>query len=281
MSISLNLNTSSRCFLFRFSGSLLGHLSEVSIHDIDTQPDSPMKFRRNQTRMLVSSFNLENTDSGQALFDWRIQKLDLSPFSISDEPELLVYDTLELNIGPKLLLAGLKLVVFELRVTGVELAARDFAFLQVEQSALVASIAGGTEVIRSLNKPISVDASSSYDPENEDETSLGLNFAWSCFIAANKNVSDVNYTLTDVLFNSTGNAFNTLFDSSANATLFQLPSDIFLNSFGKGRVNLDTRKLKNDESYYVLLTIRKDSRTASVMQTVHIQDGELVDIRIM
>ncbi|XP_078356038.1 polycystin-1-related protein-like, partial [Oculina patagonica] len=262
------------------SDGLLDHLAEVTIRQTDTQPDSPIKFRRDQTRMLVSSFNLEITDSGQASFHWRIENLMLSPFNISDEPELLVYDTLELYIGPKLLLTGLKLVTFELRVNGIELAARDFAFLQVEKSALVAYIAGGTEIMRSINKPISVDASSSYDPEKEDGTSPGLNFNWFCFKAATRNVSEVNDTVTSVLVNASGDIFNALLDSSANGTLFQLPDDVFTHSFEKGKVHLDTKKLKNNETYYVVLTIRHDSRAASVMQTVHTYHGELVDVRI-
>ncbi len=267
--------------MFCFSDGLLGHLYEASIRETDTQPDSPIEFRRDQTRRLVSSFNRESIDSGRALFHWRIQQLMLSPFKISDKPELLVRNTLELNIGPKLLLEGLKLVVFELHVTGIELAARDFAFLQVEKSALVAFIAGGTEVIRSINKPISVDASSSYDPENEDGSSLGLNFYWFCFITANKSVSGVNNTITSSLVNGSINVLNALVNSSPNGTFFQLPDDIFLYSFETRKANLESGKLMSNETYYVLLTIRKDSRTASFMQAVHIHDGDLKDTRIM
>ena len=148
----------------------------MSICQTDTQPDSPIKFRRDQRRKLVASFNLENIYSGQASFHWRVEKLTLSPFNISGTPELLVHTTRELNIVPKLLSTGLKLVVFELQVTGIELAARDFVFILVEPSALVASIAGGSEVFRSINKPILLDASFSYDPENsnEDGTSFGM-----------------------------------------------------------------------------------------------------------
>ena len=264
-------------FLVPFSGGGLGHLSEVTIRDIDTQPDCPITSRRDQTRTLVSSFNLESIDPSQALFHWRVDHVMLSPFNISVEPELLVYDTLELNIGPKLLLPGLKLIVFELHVIGTELAARDFAFLQVKKSALVASIAGGTELIRSLRKPISVDASSSYDPENGDGTSFGMSFNWSCFTVANKNSSGVDNVITSLLVNSSDGVLNTLV---ANGIIIQL-QDVFLYSLEKGKVNLDIKKLTNNETYYVLLTVHKDSRAASVIQTIHIHDEEMVDVRIM
>lgn len=257
---------------------LPGHLSEVSIRDTDTQPDSPIKFRRDQTRTLVASFNLENLDSGQASFYWRITQLALSPLDISDKPELLVHDTIELNIGPKLLLKGLKLVVFELQISGLELAARDFAFLKIDEAALVASITGGTEVLRSSNKPIYVDGSSSYDPESEDGTLLGMIFNWSCFIDGHNNVSGFNNTVTVSI---SGNVFNTLDDSAANGTLYQLPDDVLLHGFGREKMYLDTTKLISNNTYYVLLTVRKETRTATAVQTVHIHDGELVDIRIM
>lgn len=253
----------------------------MSIQDTETQPDSPIKLRRDQTRKLVASFKLGSTDSGQASFYWKVQQLRLSPFNISDTPELFVHTTLELNIGPKLLLTGLKLVVFELQVTGIELAARDFAFLLVETSTLVASIAGGSEVFRSISKPILLDASFSYDPENEDGTSLGMTFNWSCFRAANKNVSGFNKAATSVLFKNSGNVLNTLLDSVAGGTLFQSPDDIFLHFLENGKAILDAGKLISNETFYVLLTVRKDNRKESAMQAVYIYDGELVDIRIM
>lgn len=254
----------------------------MTIGDIETQPGRPIKLRRDQTRTLTSSFHLESSTAlGQAMFHWRVQHLMLSPFNLSDDVELLVYDTLELNIGQKALLPGLKLVVFELHVTGMDLASRDFIFLQVQKSALVATIAGGSELIRSLKKPISVDASSSFDTENDDGTSFGMSFNWSCFIVANRIGSGVNDTITSSTVNDPDNVLNTLFDSAAYGAVFQLQEGVFLHSFEKGKVNLDIGKLKNNETYYVLLTVHKDSRAASVIQTIHIQDEELVDIRIM
>ena len=265
---------------FFFSGNLVEHSIEVLIHDTNTQPASPIKFRRDQTRTLVASFNLENLTSEKASFYWKINQLVLSPFSISDEPELLIHDTLELNIGPKLLSAGIKMVTFEVQVAGVELASRDFAFLELEKSALVASIAGGSEVIRSIKGPISVDASSSYDPETEAETSLGIAYNWSCFIITQNNVSGIYNPVPNVIFSGSQSTFNTLVDSAANGTLFKLQDEVFLYSIERGKVALDTRKLISNQTYYVLLTVRKDNRTSSAVQTLHIRNGEIVEIRI-
>ena len=253
----------------------------MSIRYTDTQPDSPIKLRRDQRGKIVASFNFGSIHSEQASFYWRVQNVTLSPFKISDTPELLVHDTLELNIVPKLLSTGLKLVVFELQVTGIELAARDFAFLQIETSALVASIAGGSEVFRSIRNPILLDASFSYDPENEDGTSFGMAFNWSCFSAVNKSVWGLNNTATSVHFNNSGNVLNTLLGSVAKGTLFQSSNDLFLPSLETGKVFLDRGKLISDQTYHVLLTVRKDHRKESAIQTVHIYDEELVNIRIM
>ena len=270
-------------FCVIFSGNFINMRNkiEVLIHDGNTQPGSPIKFRRDQTRTFFASFNWDNTASEQASFYWKVNQFVLSPFSISDEPELLIQDTLELNIGPNLLSTGLKMVTFELQVAGSELASRDFAFIEVEKSALVASIAGGTEVIRSIKKPISVDASSSYDPETEAGTSLGMTFNWSCFIITQNNVSGIYTPISNINFSGSGSTFNTLIDSAANGTLFKLQDDVFLHSIERRKVTLDTRKLISNQTYYVLLTVRKDIRIASAIQVVHIRDGELQDIRIM
>lgn len=265
-----------------FSGSLLAHLTEVSILDTETQPDSPITLRRDQTRKLEAYFNSKSiVDSGKASFYWRVKKLTLSPFNISDTAELLVHATRELNIVPKLLSTGLKLVVFELQVTGTELVARDFAFLLVETSAIVVSITGGSEVFRSIDKPIVLDASFSYDLENEHRTFSGMAFNWSCFRAANKSVSGFNKAATSELFNNSRNVLNTLRDAVADGTLVQLPDDIFVHISEEGKALLDPEKLVSNAAYHVLLTVRKDHRHESAVQTVHIHDGELVDIRIM
>ena len=165
-------------------------------------------------------------------------------------------------------------------MAGVNLGARDFAFIEVEKSALVASIAGGSEVIRSIKEPISVDASSSYDPETEAGTSLGMTFNWSCFIITQNNVSGIYTPISNINFSGSGSAFNTLIDSAANETLFKLQDEVFLYRVERGKVALDTRKLISNQTYYVLLTVSKDNRTANAVQTLHIRNGEIVEIRI-
>ena len=269
---------------FFVSGNIPGRITEVSILDTETQPDSPIKLGRDQTRKLEASFNSESiVDSGQASFYWRVQQIRLSPFNISETPELLVNTTRELNIVPKLLPTGLKLVVFELQVNGIEMAARDFAFLLVETSSLVTSIAGGSEVFRSIKKPIFLDATYSYDPENSNENGpfFGMAFNWSCFSAENKSILGFNNTATRVLLNNSGTILNTLLGSVAEGPLFQLSNDLFLPLLETGKAVLDTGKLISNQTYHILLTVSKDHRKESAIQTVHIYDEELVDIRIM
>lgn len=63
--------------------------------------------------------------------------------------------------------------------------------------------------------------------------------------------------------------------------LFQLPNDLFLPLLETGKVILDTGKLISNQTYHVLLTVSKDHRKESAIQTIHVHDKELVDIRIM
>ena len=241
-----------------------------------------MKFRRDQTRRLFASLKTENFLAQQVSFSWKISQLSLSPLNISDQPELLVPDTLELNLRPNLLSTGLKLVTFELRQkSGSELTARDFAFIEVLNSALEVSIAGGTEVFRSIDKPILLDASASYDTSPSAGSSSGMNYDWSCLIITQSNVSR-NYTpVSNVTFRGSGSIYDTFVGASTNGNLFQLPDDVFLRGDEKAIVTLDTKRLISNQAYYVVLTVTKDIRVASGIQIVHVRDEDVFDIRIL
>ena len=252
-----------------------------------------MKFRRDQTRMLVASLNIKNKKfpPEKVSFSWKISGLFLPPFRTSvhngtevilndtlemnhTRTELIVNDTLELNISPKLLSTGLKLVTFELQgVNESSLTARDCAFIKVEKAPLVVTIAGGTEIIRSKQRPISLDASSSYDSDSSSGTFQGMNltFDWSCLIRANDKSKFLN------------TIFNTLVAAAADVgTLFQLSDDgVVRERIGRPEASLDARNISNNQTYYVVLTVTKDNRTASAMQIVHVHNEDLLDIRIM
>ena len=241
-----------------------------------------MKFRRDQTRTLVASLKKENFLPQQASFSWKIRKLSLSPFSISDQAEVLMPDTLELNIRPNLLSTGLKMVKFQLReVPGSELTALDFAFIEVLNAALEVSIAGGTEVVRSINKLISVDASSSYDNDLSAGNSSGMKYDWFCLVITQSNVSRSYTPVSNVSFRGSESIYDTLVDAAANGTLFQLSDDVFLQGKEQAKVTLDNKKLISDQTYYVVLTVSKDIRVASGIQIIHVRDGDVLDIRIL
>ena len=259
---------------------------EVLFHDVNTQPSSPMKFRRDQKRRLFTSLKTENFLAQQVSFSWKISQLSLSPLNISDQPELLVPDTLELNLRPNLLSTGLKLVTFELRQkSGSELTARDFAFIEVLEvlnSALKVAIAGGTEVFRSIDKPILLDASASHDTSLSAFSSSGMKYDWSCLIITTQSNVSRNYTpVSNVTFRGSDGIYDTFVGASANRTLFQLPEDVFLQGNEKAIVTLDTKRLISNQAYYVVLTVTKDIRVASGIQIVHVREEDVLDIRIL
>ena len=261
---------------------------EVFIHDTNTQPSTPMKFRRDQTRMLVASLNIKNKrfPPKKVSFCWKISELFLPPFRTSvhnrtevilndtldmndTRTELIVNGTLELNISPKLLSTGLKLVTFELQgVNESSLTARDFAFIEVEKAPLVVTIAGGTEIIRSKQRPIALDASSSYDSDSSDETFQGVKFEWSCY--------------TDVTSSGSYSIVNKLVAAVGVGTLFKLSdNEVFPEGIEEPKVTLDAKNFINNQTYYVVLTVTKDNRTASATQIVHVHNEDLLEIRIM
>jgi len=236
---------------------------------------------------------LTKEENGNISFSWTVSKLSFRPPNNSEDGELFVRNTRELNVGRRLLQIGLKLVVFELRIDGKSMAFRDFAFLQVKESALVATIAGGTAVQRSIHKPIVLDGTPSYDPE-DGEGSSAVNFTWACFQAkenapdlstSDGNISEGVKSLLNHVLNKTlpSNEKPDLLPKVTNLTgksLIQLPSSVFSYYPEHGRVILNTTQLINNNTYFVLLTVRKNERIARYMQTLHVRDEDLLDIEI-
>lgn len=262
----------------------------MNILNAGLQPDRPKIFRRDESRTFQASFSLAKDETGKISFRWTVSKLTFQPPNTSENGELFVENTRELNVGRRSLQVGLKLVVFELRIVGKSMAFRDFAFLRVEESALVATIAGGTAVQRSIRKPIVLDGTPSYDPEDE-KASGALNFTWSCFQAQENDsdfsVSDgnISQSLLNHVLNETlsSNAKPEILSKVTNVTgksLIQLPNSVFKDFPEHGRVILTTTQLINNNTYYVLLTVSKNERTAYYLQTLHIRDEDMLDIEI-
>jgi len=265
----------------------------VKILNAGLQPDRPKRFRRDESRTFQASFILAEDETGNISFSWMVSNFSFQPPNNSENGELLAHNTRELNIGRRFLPVGLKLVVFELRIEGKSMAFRDFAFLQVKESALVATIAGGTAVQRSIRKPIVLDGTPSLDPEDEKASSV-LNFTWSCF-RAQENVSDFNISDGNI-----SQRFKSLLNSVLNKTLssnekpeilskvtnltgkslIQLPNSVFKDYPEHGRVMLNTTQLIINNTYYVLLTVRRNERIAHYMQTLDIRDEDMLDIEI-
>ena len=265
----------------------------MNILNAGLQPDRPRRFRRDESRTFQASFFLTKNETVNISFSWTVSKLSFRQLNYSQNGELFVHNTRELNVGRRVLQVGLKLVVFELRIAGKSMAFRDFAFLQVEESALVATIAGGTVVQRSIRNPIVLDGTPSFDPEDE-EGSRAINFTWFCF-QAQENASDFsisdgnisqrvkslhNHVLNKTLPSIEDPELLSKVTNLTGKSLIQLPSTVFKEYPEHGRVILNTTQLINNNTYYVLLTVRKDERIARYMQTLHIRDEDLLDIEI-
>lgn len=289
----LLLNQSLIDIHFAEKRSVTHAVPEVNILNAGLQPDRPKIFRRDESRTFQASFSLAKNETGEISFSWTVSDLSFQPPNTSETGELFVQNTRELNVGRRFLQVGMKLVVFELRIAGKSMAFRDFAFLRVEESALVATIAGGTAVQRSIRKPIVLDGTPSYDPEDV-KASGALNFTWSCFqaqeSASDFSISDgnISQTFTGLLnhvLNKTLSSNNKpdILSKVTNLTgksLFELPSSLFKDYTEHGQVILNTTQLIINNTYYVLLTVRKDERIAHYMQTLHIRDEDMLDIEI-
>ena len=184
---------------------ILSVIPEVRITNAGPQPDEAMKFRRDETRQFEAWFDPDDQETRKVTFSWSIFNITYPPLNISVNNHSLAPNNLELHIRRRMLTTGLKLVIFELIIEGGELASRDFAFLDVHESALVASITGGSEVARSIKKPVTVDGSRSFDPEYEVETHA-MTFSWfvlepidNGYMSGRINGSDTNSSFTKQL----------------------------------------------------------------------------------
>ena len=184
---------------------ILSVIPEVRITNAGPQPDEAMKFRRDETRQFEAWFDPDDQETRKVTFSWSIFNITYPPLSISVNNHSLAPNNLELHIRRRMLTTGLKLVIFELIIEGGDLASRDFAFLDVHESALVASITGGSDVARSIKKPVTVDGSRSFDPEYEVETHA-MTFSWfvmelidNGYMSGRINGSDTNSSFTKQL----------------------------------------------------------------------------------
>ena len=184
---------------------ILSVIPEVRITNAGPQPDEAMKFRRDETRQFEAWFDPDDQETRKVMFSWSIFNITYPPLNISVNNHSLAPNNLELHIRRRMLTTGLKLVIFELIIEGGDLASRDFAFLDVHESALVASITGGSEVARSIKKPVTVDGSRSFDPEHEAETHA-MTFSWfvmepidNGYMSGRINGSDTNSSFTKQL----------------------------------------------------------------------------------
>ena len=211
---------------------ILSVIPEVRITNAGPQADEAMKFRRDETRQFEAWLDPDDQETRKVTFSWSIFNITYPPLNISVNNHSLAQNNLELHIKRRMLTTGLKLVIFELIMEGGDLASRDFAFLDVHESALVASITGGSEVARSIKKPVTVDGSRSFDPEYEVETHA-TTFSWfvmepkdNGYMSERINGSDTNSSFTrqlETLNRTSAMASN---ESLQNASLTTLKNSV-------------------------------------------------------
>ena len=278
-------------------------IPEVRITNAGPQPDKAMKFRRDETRQFEAWFDPDDQETRKVTFSWSIFNITYPPLNISANNHSLAPNNLELHIRRRMLTTGLKLVIFELIIEGGELASRDFAFLDVHESALVASITGGSEVARSIKKPVTVDGSRSFDPEYEVETHA-MTFSWfvlepidNGYMSGRINGSDTNSSFTrqlETLSTTSAMALNETRNRSSQTFLKALEyfethmghmpvvlrTGVFKEHATYGKIILNNAQLITNTTYYIILTVQSDRRIAHTVQTLHLRDEEMVEIGI-
>ena len=144
------------------------HSLDVSLPNVSPNAPPDSSIYRSSQFIILSEANLSCDVSHMTTFSWSVYRLG--------EEDILFLSrnsSSELQITPRLLPVGEFLVQLNVSMIGTAVFGVSQGYLKVVSSPLVASIAGGSKVARGLNRTLIFDASLSYDPDEENQKSLG------------------------------------------------------------------------------------------------------------
>lgn len=212
-----------------------------------------------------SGLNIQSSE--HLSFNWFIRNVSTSPFSISGQRVLVARDSLTWSPPVGSLPTGLKLIEFQVTLSNVSTALRDYGFLKVEEANLIAVISGGSEKLRSSNHPIRFDGSDSSDPGiGPGDQDVEMTFNWSCL--------DGGDLLHHVF---SGNKVVALPSDRARKRARRCSRNVFFKSDGSAVSLINPL---NEHIYYMKLVVRKARRRAEFVQTVYAADENVLKLMI-
>ena len=200
-------------------------------------------------------------------FNWFIRKVQASPLAVSEERTLVEKNSLTWFTPPGSLPLGLTLIEFEVTLSNVSTARRDFGFIKVKEANLVALISGGSVRLSSSKYAVHFDGSLSFDPEvDKRQYSVGMEFVWYCFeggqlVNSSLSGKKIVTVASEMMKNNT--------EKCSNETGF--------------KINGATAVIHNPfphHIYHIELIVRKSKRQTPFLQTVYTSKEEILEVFI-
>ena len=136
----------------------------VSLPNLSPNVSSALDIHRSSHFLIQSDVSLNCELSPRTSFIWNVHQLNAEEI-----PALLRNSSSELRITPHLLPIGVYLVRLTVSMLETPLFGVGQGFFKVTSSPLVAIIAGGSRVTRGFNRTLVLNASMSYDPDEENQ----------------------------------------------------------------------------------------------------------------
>ena len=111
------------------------------------------------------------------LLEWRIRDLD----SVDDTGVIVSSGDSDWTIQKQSLPIGFYLIEFRATLlNATNVTSRDYTYVKIKASPLVARIVGGSFLLQRYDKIITLDASQSYDPDTAIGNYTDMGFTWLC-----------------------------------------------------------------------------------------------------
>ena len=133
----------------------------MSLLNVSPHLSPDLIFQRSKQFVIQPEVKLSCELSHKTFFLWRVYQL-----GEEDAPLLSRNSSLELQITARFLPVGVFSVQLTVSMIGTAVSGVGQGYFKVVSSPLVASIAGGSKVVRGLERTLVFDASLSYDPDD-------------------------------------------------------------------------------------------------------------------
>ena len=227
----------------------LAQLNNSSIPGVEIV--GPTQLRKSQSLWLEARVQTYHITYYKLYFSWYKYNSTNSSRTRVSSPRLTKW----LEIPKGTLSYGINVIELEMNeecYSGVTDQARTHALVQVTKSPLVAIISGGSEVLKNHDSAVAIDASSSYDPDEDSKSKFeNIFFTWFCRKGVNGTYNQSCFVGKSERLNNTGS-----------------------------KIELFKTTPESNATYRVTVEVSKGNRYGNATQIMHVVDWPITNIII-